>query len=254
MSQGTALGKDDLFEKDVFKDAITGAQTFLTVIRDTKEEIKQSLTIQKEFVSTFKAKSFDDVKKLNQELKQTSDLIKMKQQLEIAEIKVMEQQEKLAQTQIKTAIEKNRLNQQQLKSEVELTKAIEAETKANEKAQKSLNQLNGEYKKGVKDLANLKQQLKELKFNGQENTEVFKRLNSEMLTLDKRVFFILMNKLLNLSPLIATSHSNAAISCLNSNCSMYGCEIPKRSTNCRCMFSNALMKLDIKSPRFFNQC
>ena len=187
MSTGTALGKDDLFEKDAFKDAINGAQTLLTVIRDTKDEIKQSLTVQKEFVSTFKAKSFDDVKKLNQELKQTSDLIKMKQQLEIAEIKVMDQQEKLAQTQIKTAIEKNKLNREQLKSEQDLTKAIEAETKANEKAAKSLNVLNGQYKQGVKDLAAIKQQLKELEYTGRNKGKLFKALSNEFKELDSRV-------------------------------------------------------------------
>ena len=226
MSQGTALGKDDLFEKDVFKDAITGAQTLLTVIRETKEEIKGSLSVQKEFVSTFKAKSFDDVKKLNQELKQTSDLIKMKQQLEVAEIKVMEQQEKLAQTQIKTAIEKNRLNREQLKSDQDLTKAIEAETKANEKlaqtqiktaieknkltreqfkadqdltkaieaetkanekAAKSLNVLNGQYKQGVKDLAAIKQQLKELEYTGRTNGKVYKALSQDFAALNDKV-------------------------------------------------------------------
>jgi len=187
MSQGEALGKDDLFKSDAFTDAIKGAETLLTVIKQTKEEIKGSLEAQKQFVSTFKTKSYDDVKRLNVELKQAADLIKMKQQLEVAEIKVMEQQEKLAQTQIKTAIEKNRLNQQQLKSEVELTRAIEAETKANEKAAKSLSQLNGQYKQGVKDLAAIKQQLKELEYTGRTNGKVYKALSQDFESLNDKV-------------------------------------------------------------------
>ena len=133
MAEGKALGKDDLFESDAFSDAIKGADELLNIIRETNKEIKGSLASQKQFVSTFKAKSFDDVKKVNTELKQTSDLIKMKQQLEIAELKVLKQQETLEQAVIKTAIEKNRLTREQLRAEQDLTKAIEAEEKQKQK-------------------------------------------------------------------------------------------------------------------------
>ena len=75
MAEGKALGKNDLFESDAFNDAIKGADALLNIIRETNKEIKLSLAAQKEFVSAFKPKSFDDVKKLNNELRQTSDLI-----------------------------------------------------------------------------------------------------------------------------------------------------------------------------------
>jgi len=187
MSQGQALGKDDLFQKDAFNDAIKGAETLLNVIKETQSAIKGSLTVQKEFVSTFKAKSFDDVKAFNIELKKTSDLIKMKQQLEVAELKVLQQQQTLEQAQIKTIIEKNKLTVEQLRAEQALTKAVEAETKANQKAEQQLRQTNGEYKKGVQALASVKQQLKELQFTGRDNGKLFKALSNEFKTLDEKV-------------------------------------------------------------------
>lgn len=187
MAQGEALGKNDLFQSDAFTDAIKGAETLLNVIKLTKEEIKGSLSAQKEFVSTFKAKSFDDVKRLNAELKQTSDLIKMKQQLEVAELKVLQQQQTLEQANIRTSIEKNKLTREQLRAENDLTKAIENESKANKKAEQSLRQLNGEYKKGVQALAAVKQQLKELEFTGRTGGKVYKALSQEFAELDKRV-------------------------------------------------------------------
>ena len=187
MAEGKALGKDDLFESDAFSDAIKGADELLKIIRETNKEIKGSLASQKQFVSAFKPKSFDDVKKVNTELKQTSDLIKMKQQLEIAELKVLQQQQSLEQSIIKTTIEKNRLTREQLKAEQDLTKAIEAEEKQKQKQLKSLKDLNSEYKQGVKRLAEIKVQLKELKFTGQENTKVYQSLSKEFGELDKRV-------------------------------------------------------------------
>ena len=180
MAEGKALGKNDLFESDAFNDAIKGADTLLNIIKSTKEEIKGSLQAQKEFVSTFKTKSYDDVKKLNNELKTTSDLIKLKQQLEVAELKVLQQQQTLEQASIKTMIEKNKLTQQQIKS-------IEAETKAQQNAEKQLRQTNGEYKKGVQALAAVKQQLKELEYTGRNNGKLFKALSNEFKELDMRV-------------------------------------------------------------------
>ena len=187
MAQGEALGKNDLFQSDAFTDAIKGAETLLNVIKLTKEEIKGSLSVQKEFVSTFKTKSFDDVKRLNAELKQTSDLIKMKQQLEVSELKVLQQQQTLEQANIRTSIEKNKLTREQLRAENDLAKAIENESKANKKAEQSLRQLNGEYKKGVQALAAVKQQLKELEYTGRTSGKVYKALSQEFGELDKRV-------------------------------------------------------------------
>jgi hypothetical protein len=187
MAEGKALGKNDLFESDAFSDAIKGADALLNIIRETNKEIKLSLAAQKEFVSAFKPKSFDDVKKLNNELRQTSDLIKMKQQLEVAELKVLQQQQSLEQAAIRTAIEKNKLTREQLRAENDLAKAIDAETKANQRAQQQLKQTNGEYKKGVQALAAVKQQLKELEFTGRTNGKLFKALSQEFTELDKRV-------------------------------------------------------------------
>jgi hypothetical protein len=187
MAEGKALGKNDLFESDAFNDAIKGADTLLNIIRETNKEIKLSLAAQKEFVSAFKPKSFDDVKKLNNELRQTSDLIKMKQQLEVAELKVQQQQQALEQAAIRTAIEKNKLTREQLRAENDLAKAIDAETKANQRAQQQLKQTNGEYKKGVQALAAVKQQLKELEFTGRTNGKLFKALSQEFTELDRRV-------------------------------------------------------------------
>ncbi len=187
MAEGKALGKNDLFESDAFNDAIKGADALLAIIRETNKEIKLSLAAQKEFVSAFKPKSFDDVKKLNNELRQTSDLIKMKQQLEVAELKVQQQQQSLEQAAIRTAIEKNKLTREQLRAENDLAKAIDAETKANQRAQQQLRQTNGEYKKGVQALAAVKQQLKELEFTGRTNGKLFKALSQEFTELDRRV-------------------------------------------------------------------
>ena len=187
MAEGKALGKNDLFESDAFNDAIKGADALLAIIRETNKEIKLSLAAQKEFVSAFKPKSFDDVKKLNNELRQTSDLIKMKQQLEVAELKVQQQQQSLEQAAIRTAIEKNKLTREQLRAENDLAKAIDAETKANQRAQQQLKQTNGEYKKGVQALAAVKQQLKELEFTGRTNGKLFKALSQEFTELDRRV-------------------------------------------------------------------
>ena len=187
MAEGKALGKNDLFESDAFNDAIKGADALLNIIRETNKEIKLSLAAQKEFVSAFKPKSFDDVKKLNNELRQTSDLIKMKQQLEVAELKVQQQQESLNAAKIRSSIEQNRLTREQLKAENDLTKAIEQEEKARRKNEQSLKSVNGEYKKGVQALAAVKQQLKELEFTGRTNGKLFKALSQEFTELDKRV-------------------------------------------------------------------
>ena len=187
MAEGKALGKNDLFESDAFNDAIKGADALLNIIRETNKEIKLSLASQKEFVSAFKPKSFDDVKKLNNELRQTSDLIKMKQQLEVAELKVQQQQQALEQAAIRTAIEKNKLTREQLRAENDLSKAIDAETKANQRAEQQLRQTNGEYKRGVQALAAVKQQLKELEFTGRTNGKLFKALSQEFTELDRRV-------------------------------------------------------------------
>jgi hypothetical protein len=173
MAEGKALGKDDLFEKDVFQNATKGAQELLAIIKETQDTIKGSLTAQKEFVSTFKAKSYDDVKKLNTAIAETNTLIKQKEQLTKAEIQIQQQSEKLAQEKIKTQRE-----------EIKNSQLIEKQNKASER---SLNALNGEYAKGVKQLAEIKKQLKELEYTGRNNGKLFKALSGEFDTLDKSV-------------------------------------------------------------------
>jgi hypothetical protein len=111
----------------------------------------------------------------------------MKQQLEVAELKVLQQQQSLEQAAIRTAIEKNKLTREQLRAENDLAKAIDSETKANQRAQQQLKQTNGEYKKGVQALAAVKQQLKELEFTGRTNGKLFKALSQEFTELDRRV-------------------------------------------------------------------
>ena len=173
MAEGKALGKDDLFEKDVFQNATKGAQELLSVIKETQDTIKGSLTAQKEFVSTFKAKSYDDVKRLNTAIAETNTLIKQKEQLTKAELVIQQQSEKLAQEQLKTQRE-----------EIKNQQIIEKQNKATEK---SLNALNGEYARAVKSLSEVKKQLKELEFTGRNNGKLFKALSTEFDTLNKSV-------------------------------------------------------------------
>jgi len=173
MAEGKALGKDDLFEKDAFQNATNGAKELLAVIKETQDTIKGSLTAQKEFVSTFKAKSYDDVKKLNEAIAETNTLIKQKEQLTKAEIQIQQQSEKLNQEKLKTQRE-----------EIKNSAIIEKQNKATER---SLNALNGEYAKGVKQLAEIKKQLKELEFTGRNNGKLYKQLGKEFEELDKKV-------------------------------------------------------------------
>ena len=194
MAQGSALSSSDLFEKDVFSEAIKGGEQFLKVIKDTRVEMNNSLAAQKDFVKAFKVNNFDDVKRLNIELKQTAELIKMKQQLEVAEQKVLQQQEILVANKIKSSIldnkltqEKVKLTREQLKADQDLTKAIEQEEKARRKNEQSLKSVNGEYKKGVQALAQVKQQLKELEYTGRTSGKIYKALGQEFQTLNMRV-------------------------------------------------------------------
>jgi hypothetical protein len=173
MAEGKALGKDDLFEKDAFQNATKGAQELLAIIKETQDTIKGSLTAQKEFVSTFKAKSYDDVKRLNTAIAETNTLIKLKTQLDKDSFNVSMQNEKLAAAKVKTQRE-----------EIKNQQVIEKQNKATEK---SLNALNGEYAKGVKQLAEIKKQLKELEYTGRTNGKVFKALSQDFETLNKSV-------------------------------------------------------------------
>jgi DNA repair exonuclease SbcCD ATPase subunit len=173
MAEGKALGKDDLFEKDVFTNAVTGAKELLSVIRQTQDTIKGSISAQKEFVSTFKAKSYDDVKQLNTAIAETNTLIKQKEQLTKTEIAIQQQAEKLNQEKLRTQRE-----------EIKNQQIIEKQNKASER---SLNALNGEYSKGVKQLAEIKKQLKELEFTGRSSGKLFKALSQEFEALDKSV-------------------------------------------------------------------
>jgi hypothetical protein len=194
MTQGSALKSSDLFEKDVFSEAIKGGEQFLKVIKDTRTEMNNSLAAQKQFVSAFKVNTFNDVKNLNIQLKETAQLIKMKQALEIAEQKVLQQQEILVANKIRSSIldnkltqEKVKLSKEQLKADQALTSAIEKEEKARRKNEQSLRSVNGEYKKGVQALAAVKQQLKELEFTGRTSGKVYKALSLEFKELDARV-------------------------------------------------------------------
>lgn len=173
MAEGKALGKEDLFVNGVFDDAKRGATELLAVIKETQVTIKGSISAQKEFVSTFKAKSYDDVKQLNIAMAETNQLIKQQETLTKAEIQVQQQAEKLNQEKIKT--QREEIKNQQL---------IEKQNKATER---SLNALNGEYAKGVKQLAEIKKQLKELEFTGRNNGKLYKSLGKEFEELDKKV-------------------------------------------------------------------
>jgi hypothetical protein len=173
MAEGKALGKEDLFVNGVFDDAKRGATELLAVIKETQVTIKGSIAAQKEFVSTFKAKSYDDVKQLNQAMAETNQLIKQQETLTKAEIQVQQQSEKLNQEKLKT--QREEIKNQQL---------IEKQNKATEK---SLKDLNGEYKEGVQRLSAIKKELKELSFTGKDNTKQFKALQKEFGELDKKV-------------------------------------------------------------------
>lgn len=173
MAEGKALGKEDLFVNGVFDDAKRGATELLAVIKETQVTIKGSIAAQKEFVSTFKAKSYDDVKQLNIAMAETNQLIKQQETLTKAEIQVQQQSEKLNQEKLKT--QREEIKNQQL---------IEKQNKATEK---SLKDLNGEYKEGVQRLSAIKKELKELSFTGKDNTKAFKALQKEFTELDKKV-------------------------------------------------------------------
>jgi hypothetical protein len=173
MAEGKALGKEDLFVNGVFDDAKRGATELLAVIKETQVTIKGSIAAQKEFVSTFKAKSYDDVKQLNQAMAETNQLIKQQETLTKAEIQVQQQSEKLNQEKLKT--QREEIKNQQL---------IEKQNKATEK---SLKDLNGEYREGVQRLSAIKKELKELSFSGKDNTKTFKALQKEFTELDKKV-------------------------------------------------------------------
>jgi hypothetical protein len=173
MAEGKALGKEDLFVNGLFDDAKRGATELLAVIKETQDTIRGSISAQKEFVSTFKAKSYDDVKQLNQAMAETNQLIKQQEQLTKAELVVAQQAEKL--------------NQQKLKTQQEEIKTASLAEKQNRATERSLNSLNGEYTKGVKQLAEIKKQLKELEFTGRNNGKLYKQLGKEFEELDKKV-------------------------------------------------------------------
>lgn len=173
MAEGTALSSSDLFEKDAFRDAQTGAAALLAILKETQSTIKGTIEHQKNFVTSFKAKNYDDVKQLNTAIAETNALIKQKELITKSELAVEQQSEKLAQAKLKT-------QREEIKNQNELAKQ-------NKATEKSLNSLNGEYTKGVKQLAEIKKQLKELEFTGRNNGKVFKALTQEFNSLNGSV-------------------------------------------------------------------
>jgi len=65
---------NDLFAPDAFTKAIEGMNGVLNAFKELQAEMKQSLTTQKQYFDGFKPKSFDDIKKLNQEIKNTDNI------------------------------------------------------------------------------------------------------------------------------------------------------------------------------------
>ena len=180
MAEGSALRKDDLFESGAFEEAKKGASEFLRIITDTQTQIKENISAQREFVATFQAKSFADIQKVNTELEKTNVLLKANEKLSIDRIKVEQQSVKLLAEEEKLLQQKNKTEQSNLKTQQEKIKLDNA-------AEKALKNLNGEYRQGVARLGEIKKQLKELSFTGNDNTKTFKALQKEFTELDKKV-------------------------------------------------------------------
>jgi len=157
---------NDLFAPDAFTKAIEGMNGVLNAFKELQAEMKQSLTTQKQYFDGFKPKSFDDIKKLNQEIKNTEKTLR----------EYTAAQEGVKQSEIQLQkLEQERLKTQKLQQQV---------NNANER---SLNKLNGEYSKGVRALSDLKKQLKELEFTGRTNGKLYRSLSNEFKELDSKV-------------------------------------------------------------------
>ena len=130
---------NDLFADDAFSKAVTGMEGVLNAFKLFQTELKSSLSTQKEFFNGFKAKSFEDINKLNEAVARAEQTLKSYSQTNNAVKQSEIELEKIKQEKIKTQ-----------KAELDLAKKIE-QTKPKQltlyqQESKILRDLKNEYK------------------------------------------------------------------------------------------------------------
>ena len=130
---------NDLFADDAFSKAVTGMEGVLNAFKLFQTELKSSLSTQKEFFNGFKAKSFEDINKLNEAVARAEQTLKSYAQTNNAVKQSEIELEKIKQEKIKTQ-----------KAELDLAKKIE-QTKPKQltlyqQESKILRDLKNEYK------------------------------------------------------------------------------------------------------------
>lgn len=160
------IKKTDIIEGNIFSDLIKEADI---VIAKENELIATNKKLLQSYRDIANSNLGNDSKSLIENANNTKKAEVAIKSLTDSELYLVE---------VKTA--KTKLQQEEIK----LNNALEREQK---KLQKSLTDLNGEYRKGVNDLNQLKKQLKELEFTGRTNGKLYKSLTNEFNTLDAKV-------------------------------------------------------------------
>jgi hypothetical protein len=199
------IKKSDLFEEGLFDDAVKGGERLSKTIDDLQKGIVALMVTTKNKINVINPETYKDIEELNKQIQNSVVLIDQNNKVKKEALELQIKREKAAQEELKTeklirkeyeqeSKAREKAAQEELKTEKLIRKEYEQESKAREKAaqqaqkQAKANQdLNSEYKKGVKQLSELKQQLKELEFTGRTNGKLYKALGQEFQVLNGKV-------------------------------------------------------------------
>lgn len=164
---------NDIFAEDAFKKGVEGMNDILNAFKQLSNEMKQSLSLQKQYFDGFKPKSVEDIKKLNDEIAKTEKMLidyqKANDAVKQSEIEL----QKIEQERIKTAKLNEQLKREQLKTDQQANKAKEKQLSLYQQESKKLNDLRNAYKN--------------LAIAGRENGVVAKGLLQDITALDAKL-------------------------------------------------------------------
>lgn len=182
MATSDKITEDDVSVKGVFKHPIESGKQLLEVLDELKEGFKEILKINKEFLQGAggKGRTSQELKEIMNALRESKAVRENLADIEKKRLKLIEQNEKAEQERLKT--EKIKLDVSKKQYDLDKKRAADLARQA-----KEAKALFGEYAKGVKRLADVKKQLKELEFTGRTNGKLYKALGQEFQTLNEKV-------------------------------------------------------------------
>ena len=181
MAQSDLIKSEDIIQKDLFKNTIQSSDELALSLIDTASALQ---LIQKESANFLKQnqnpKTAEELKKVNDKLKESVLARKGLQEVEKAQIKLDVEREKLKQAQIKTD---NLVLKQLRDEEKEKEKLLKQQAKELENQKKS----QSAYSQASKQLNELRQRYKDLAVEGKANTAEAIRYLVEITKLDREL-------------------------------------------------------------------